>query len=119
MLQGEQVAWVALVPTHLEMHVYDLAQHTQRTLNLPSIHGVPRDWNIFGNVMLWQDSFYQGYDLERDAYFSIPVIPPGWENKLIQDVGPVKADGGKVYWSLEVDGQTYYFSAPLVAKDQR
>jgi hypothetical protein len=114
LLQGGRVAWIIWSG----MSIYDLAQHAQRTLTVPKPRRAPRHWTISGDVMLWQDEFYQGYDLRRDAYFSIPIIPPGWENKVILNVGPVKAIGDNLYWSLETEGQMYYFSAPLIAKDQ-
>jgi hypothetical protein len=114
LLQGDRVGWI----TWSGIGIYDLARHTTRTLNAPKPKRAPRHWTISGDIMLWQDEFYQGYDLKRDAYFSIPIIPPGWEDKVILSVGPVRAEGDSLYWSLETGGQIYYFSAPLIAKEQ-
>ncbi len=112
LLQGGRVAWI----TWTGISTYDLTQHTQRILTAPRPERAPRHWTISGDIMLWQDEFYQGYDLKRDAYFSIPIIPPGWEDKVIENVGQVKAEGDNIFWSLETGGRTYYFSAPLIAK---
>lgn len=118
-IHGDKIAWVAAKMENglqLFMRLYDLTTRTTRTLNLPET-SVPRQgWNIFGDVVIWRDKFWQGYDLQLDAYLTIPVIPPGWENVPLEGADLVTVEGNTLYWSLQVDGKTHYFTAPIVPK---
>jgi hypothetical protein len=98
--------------------VHYLATRITIDLNLPENLGNFSRLDVFGDVVLWQREFWQGYDLKRDAYFSISVIPPGWENVPVQRIGLVIAESNYLYWSLEVNGQVYYFTAPVVPKEE-
>jgi hypothetical protein len=120
-IRSDKIAWVAAKMENglqLSMRLYDLTTRTTRTLNLPET-SIPRQgWNIFGELVIWRDKFWQGYDLKRDAYFTIPVIPPGWEDVPIKDASLVTAKDNTLYWSLTVDDETHYFSAPILPKGQ-
>jgi hypothetical protein len=117
MIRDTKIAWVASAPLGKKwgMGMYDLATQAARPLTIPGVL-LPRDWDFFGDILLWRDGFWQGYDLQQDAYFTIPVIPPGWENVPLQGVSLVTAKGNALYWSLTVDDETHYFTAPIVPK---
>lgn len=120
-LRDSRVMWVTTqVPGSLYrgLSVYDLVQRTKRDLVLPDTLGGFYRPDIFGDIAVWQTRYWQGYDLRQDAYFSIPVIPPGWENVPVEKVSPVMASEGQLYWSLTVMGQAHYFSAPVVPKGE-
>lgn len=119
-IQGGKVAWVVggagQNPT---LRTYDLTHHTTQTLSTPEQIFIPiQSLGISENVVVWWSDFWQGYDLKRNAYFTIPIIPPGWENLPVIQKDLVTAEGNKLNWSLELDGETHYFSAPIVPKGQ-
>lgn len=104
-------------PLHWGLSVYDIDTRTARRLNLPESLGHFSHLDVFGDTVLWQREFWQGYDLSRDAYFSIPIIPSGWENARITKISQVVASQGQLYWSLTIDGKERYFSAPIIPKE--
>ena len=123
LIQDDKIAWVAQAPLAgksypWEMQVYDLTSHITTTLNIPEGLSMPQHWNIFGDMVIWQSDFWQGYDLKRDAYFTIPIVPTGWENLPVIPRDLVTAEGNNLHWSLELDGETYSFTAPIVPKGQ-
>lgn len=121
LMRGDKIVWVtAKMENGLQigLRFYDFNTQTTRTLNVPETTVPRRGWDIFGDLVIWGDKFWQGYDLKRDAYFTIPIIPPGWENVPIKDVGMVTAKDNTLYWSLTVDDKTHYFNAPIVPKGQ-
>lgn len=110
----DMVAWVADGPTVNDwtLHVYDLTTQTTRQIEVELKD--PRYLSISRNIVAWWDVFWKGYDLAQDALFTIPVVPPGWDVASIKSVGPVEARGRQLFWTLEVNGQTHRFTAPLV-----
>jgi hypothetical protein len=107
----------ANIPPYWGLQVYDLAKHTTHTLNLPENLGNFSHLGIYGDTVLWRTEFWQGYDLSRDAYFSIPVIPPGWENIKLEKIGPVVASQGRLFWSLTVNSKEHYFTASIIPRN--
>jgi hypothetical protein len=104
-------------PPNWGLDVYDLTKRTTHTLNLPENLGNFSHLDIHGDTVLWRTDFWQGYDLNQDAYFSIPMFPPGWENIQIEKIGPVVASQGRLYWSLTANGKEHYFTAPIVPRN--
>ena len=104
-------------PLQWGLQVYDLEKRMTRALNLPEGLGNFSHLGIFGDIVLWRQEFWQGYDLSRDAYFSIPIIPRGWENIQIEKISPVVASEGRLYWTLTVNGKEHYFTAPLTPRN--
>jgi hypothetical protein len=98
------------------LQVYDLAQRKTRTLHLTESLGNFSQLGIFGDTVLWLRDFWQGYDLSQDAYFSIPIIPTGWERIRIEKISSVVASRRWLYWSLTVSGRAHYFAAPIIPK---
>jgi hypothetical protein len=117
-INEDQVAWIATGPTVNDwtLHVYDLTTQTAQQLEIDLIDA--RYLSVSRNLVVWWDVFWKGYDLTRDALFTIPVVPPGWENVPIHKDGPVTAMGNQLYWLLEVNGEEYYFTAPVIPKDE-
>lgn len=117
-VHGDSITWIATDNTshNWVLHVYDLKHHAIKTLNVPEILNPVFKLNVYDNFVVWWSGFWQGYDLKRDAYFTIPVIPSGWENLPVGQNGLVTAEGNTLHWSLELDGETHYFTAPIVPK---
>lgn len=113
-IDGQRIVWLGVTPEG-GMRVYDLTTRTVQVLDLPDLFA-PAKLNIYGDVVIWKNEFWQGYDLKYNAYFTIPVLPAGWENRQIEKVGPVVANGRRIYWSLTVSGRTHYFAAPIIPK---
>jgi hypothetical protein len=105
---GDKIAWV-----EGEIRVYDLTNRTARTLNVPEVVS-PVNLSISGDIVVWWDQLWVGYDLEQDILFEIPLIPPGWEKiqTSIADVVTVKK--GQLYWALKVNDQVHRFTAPVI-----
>lgn len=114
----DQVAWIADGATVNDwtLHVYDLKGHSTRqiSVDLKDAHYL----SVSPDAVVWWDVFWKGYDLERGALFTIPVIPVGWENVSVQKAGPVLAKGNQLHWTLQVNGKDHYFTAPIVPKGQ-
>ncbi len=104
-------------PPYWGLEAYDLTKRTTHTLNLPENLGNFSHLDVYGDTVLWRSDFWQGYDLSQDAYFSISLIPPGWENIQIEKVGPVAASQGRLYWLLTANGKEHYFTAPIVPRN--
>jgi hypothetical protein len=111
-IRDGKIAWVE-VQEEWTVRVYDLMTHTERTLNVPDMQS-PVNLSISDDIVVWWDKFWQGYDLEQDALFTIPTIPRGWENVSTQPYSPVKVRGDQLYWSLTVGDQVYRFTAPIM-----
>jgi hypothetical protein len=126
-INENQIAWVELdlATSKTAIQAYNLSTHTMRMLKLPEVvkplllnFGVePVYLSVSDELVVWRDGFWQGYDLKRDALFTIPIVPPGWENVPF-DVSRVTAHGGFVNWFLTMDGERHYFTAPIVPKGQ-
>jgi len=115
----DKVAWIAidLKAQKASLKVYDLATRTVQDLETPTQYlSLARDLSVSNQLVLWRNDGWWGYDLTQEALFTIPVVPPGWENVPVEKVGPVMAKGNQLYWSLEGNGQTHYFSAMVVPK---
>jgi hypothetical protein len=114
----DQVAWMedGRTVNDWTLHVYDLKAHSARQINV-DLKDV-RYLSVSRNMVVWWDVFWKGYDLTREALFTIPIIPPGWDNNSVQRDGPVTALGNTLHWSLTVDGTPHYFTASLVPKGQ-
>ena len=95
------------------VRVYDLATRTTRILDVPNTSS-PVNLDISDGIVVWFDKFWRGYDLEQDALFTIPTVPPGWENISVQPASPVTVENNQLYWSLEVGDKVYRFAAPII-----
>jgi hypothetical protein len=113
-IDNDRIVWLGVDPAG-GMRVYDLITRTTLAPNLPDLFA-PVKLNIYDDIVIWKDEFWQGYDLKRNAYFTIPVIPTGWENSRIEKISSIVVDEGHVYWSLTMDGKEHSFTAPIVAK---
>jgi hypothetical protein len=112
-----KIAWVAidLNAQKASLKVYDLATHTVQNLETPTQSlSLARDLSVSNQIVVWRNETWWGYDLTQDALFTIPVVPPGWENVPVEKVGPVTVKANQLYWSLEVNGQTHSFTALVV-----
>jgi|GEM_PF-1903927 len=117
-LHGDKIVWITTDLARTR-RVYDLTLRATQTLNVPEQPLGPILYlGIYDNIVVWLDEFWQGYDLKHDAYFTIPIVPPGWENLPVIQKDLVTAEGNTLHWSLDLDGETHYFTAPIVPKGQ-
>jgi len=109
---GGKIAWVEN-DGGWTVRVYDLATHTAQTLSVPNTSS-PENIGISDGIVVWWDKFWRGYDLQQDALFTIPTVPPGWENISVQPANPVTVKDDRLYWALSVNGEVYRFTAPVI-----
>ena len=114
-VSGGRVVWFgANQPAPFTLHVTDLQTGAVRTLALPDPPENPMDLAVFGNLVIWLDEYWHGYDVRSDAYFSVPVFPPGWEKAGVDEHKFEGFDGRTLTWALKIGGQWHTFQADLV-----
>ncbi|MDY7080399.1 MAG: hypothetical protein SXV54_26260 [Chloroflexota bacterium] len=111
-INGNQIAWIE-TEGGWTVHIYDLATRTMRLLDVPNTSS-PGNPSISESIVVWFDKFWRGYDLEQDVLFTIPTVPPGWENISVQPASPVTVKDNQLYWALEVNDEVYRFTAPII-----
>jgi len=118
-MNENKIAWVELnlATNSLAIMVYDLDERTGRKLETPLLTE-PLFVGVSNEVVTWRDGSWKGYFLRSNTLFTIPVIPPGWEDVPIREVKPVTAQGNRLYWSFKVDDEFHYFTAPILPKGQ-
>lgn len=92
--------------------VYDLATRAERMLDVSVKQ--PSDLMISKDIVVWWDEGLIGYDLQQDAIFTFTTTPPGWENTRWTYAEPLTLKDEQLYWAIEVNGQAYYFMAPII-----
>ncbi len=115
-VEDGRAVWVdvKLAPDSIQMiRVCDLETRVTRTLNVPNTQS-PVQPSISGDIVVWWDRFWRGYDLRQDELFTIPTVPPGWDNVSVQPAEMVTVQDDQLYWALEVDDQIYHFTAPVI-----
>lgn len=110
-ISGNRIVWV---DGNWAVNVYDLKNRTSHTLSVPETQLLTGDVSISGDIIVWWDRFWHGYDLRQDALFTIPTVPPGWENVPVQPAEPVTVRDDQLYWALSVNGHVYHFTAPII-----
>lgn len=108
----DKVVWVTSGQSP-SMYAHDLTLDSTYQLEVPEIT-VPLHLSIQSGIVTWLDKFWQGYELDSDAYFTIPVIPPQWENAVIQQISPVTVVDDHLYWSVTIDNRVHYLTAPII-----
>ncbi len=103
---GEDPKWM--------IRVYDLEARATHAPNVLDIRSSAGDISISGDIVVWWDGFWHGYDLQQDALFTIPTVPPGWENISVQPASPVTVKDDRLYWALSVNDEVYRFTAPII-----
>jgi hypothetical protein len=115
-VEDGKAVWVDVKLAPDSMHVIrvcDLETRVTRTLNVPNTQA-PSSPSISGDIVVWWDRFWRGYDLSQDELFTIPIVPPGWDNVPVRLRRLVTVRDDQLYWALEVDGQVYRLTAPIV-----
>lgn len=114
-LDEGKIVWVEMDMEKQQtvIQIYDISTQITHSLHAPNLRS-PRNLSISGNYVIWWDSFWQGYDLQQDALFTIPVIPSGWENVPIQFCTEVTVKDSQLYWGLSVNDKIYYFRSPIL-----
>jgi hypothetical protein len=83
---------------------------------LPVTSRQPLFLSLSKDMIVWRDTYWLGYSLAYDAFFTIPYAPQGWENVagLV-----VTAQDGALMWSTNnmPDGQMHYFTAPIFIRE--
>ena len=110
-ISDDKIAWI---DGSWVVNIYDLTARTTRTLNIPDAKSSAVNVSIFAHTVVWWDRFWHGYDLQQDATFTIPTVPPGWENISVQPASPVTVKDDQLYWALEVNREVYRFTAPII-----
>lgn len=111
-----RVAWIgANQPAPFSLHVTELQTGAVRALTLPDPPENPMDIALLGDLVVWLDGYWRGYDLRSNAYFSVPVFPPGWERAEFEEWKFESFDGQSLTWALKVGGQWHAFQAELVS----
>lgn len=113
-ISDDKIAWVAWVDGNWAVNIYDLTTRTSRTLDVPEVQLLTGDVSISGDIVVWWDRYWHGYDLKQDALFTITIIPPGWENLDVRLARPVTVQDDRLYWALEVNDEVYHFTAPII-----
>lgn len=108
-ISAQKIAWVE----GTAICVYDLATRTVRTLNVP-IAGMPVEVSLSGDIVVWWDEYWKGYDMKSNAIFTIPTVPPGWENMPVNNISRVTVKDDRLYWSFDLGGRTYNLTAPII-----
>ncbi len=111
--------WVEADPASKKKIVrsYDMNSHQGHTLDLSDTVD-PMYVSASRTAVVWKDGFWRGYDFRHDAFFTIPVIPPGWERVPVQTVHPLTVQGDRLSWSLKVNGKKYPFTAVITLRGQ-
>jgi len=107
-----QIVWVE-TEGGWKVRVYDLSTRTTRVLDVPNTSS-PVNVDTSDGIVIWFDKFWRGYDLEQDTLFTIPTIPPGWENISVQPASPMTVEDNQLYWTLEINDEVYRFTAPII-----
>lgn len=116
-LQGDKIAWLDVSTTNLlSLHVYDLTSRTAQVVPTPPWTGFPTNVSVSNHVVVWLDGYYKGYDLRQQALFTIPIVPPGWENLAISGVEPVTVANEHISWGLILGNKVHRFTASLVPR---
>lgn len=110
-ISGNYVAWLN-VPEQI-LCVYDLKTRTTRGLNIPGLRW-PTDLSLSGDILVWLDAHWLGYDLTQDAMFVIPIIPQGVDWEEVFPASTVSISNDQLYWSLRMDGKVHNFTAPII-----
>ncbi len=116
-ISGNRIAWISGDVSGADakwlFRTYDLDKHTARILNVPDTI-MPSDLSFAGDVMVWWDNLWRGYDLKQEAVFTVPIIPTGWENAPVEYVIPVTVRDDQLFWSLKINGRLYHLTAPII-----
>lgn len=110
-ISDTRIAWMS---SRWEMNIYDLKTQTLHVLDVPNGNSSASDVDISGDIVIWWDKFWHGYDLQQETLFTIPIIPLGWENIAVQPASPVTIKDDLLYWSLKVNEDIYRFTAPII-----
>jgi len=110
-ISNDKITWI---DGSWAVNIYDLTARTKRTLNISDVKSSAVSVSVSGNTVVWWDRFWHGYDLQQDALFTIPTVPPGWENISVQPANPVTIKNDQLYWALSVNGEVYRFTAPII-----
>lgn len=97
------------------IHVFDFTTRTAKELKIPDLL-YPQQTMIFEDYFVWFDEIWQGYSLQDDSYFTIPIVPPGWDATQIQSSNILKIEDGQLIWLIKVAGQDHQFVAPILYK---
>jgi hypothetical protein len=106
--------WIAWVDGSWAVRIYDLKSRASRTLAVPKPQLLTGDVSISENIVVWWDRFWHGCDLQQNALFTIPTVPPGWENISVKPASPVTVKDDRLYWALSVNDEVYRFTAPII-----
>jgi hypothetical protein len=113
-ISGKNIVWVSAQDNKL--HHYNLDTRTDRLLPVPlseeAALSMPRDLDLDGDILIYDQRGQMGYDLALDAAFPIPVIPavPGkWTSST-----PALVSGGRLVWQTQVDQMVNLYTADII-----
>ncbi len=116
-ISGKNIVWVSAQDNKL--HHYNLDTHTDRLLPISLIGEValatPRNLELDGDILVYDQHGQVGYDLTLDAAFPIPVTP-AVQGKWTSST-PTLVSGGRLVWQTSIDGQVHIYTTEVV-RDQ-
>jgi hypothetical protein len=96
------------------MKLEDLGSGAVQTINVPLQQ--PIFFSLSQNVIVWRDTYWHGYSLDRNAAFTIPYAPKEWENKTGAAITVVARDSA-VEWDVPLSDTAHqYYVAPVINK---
>lgn len=98
------------------VRVNRISMCTAQVVPTPPWTGFPINVSVSNHVVVWLDSYYKGYDLQQQALFTIPLVPPGWENLAISGIEPVTVTNEHISWGLILGNKVHRFTASLVPR---
>ncbi len=113
-VNGVQAGWIEYDVTTktYSIKLMDLSTGTTRTL--PVKPKQPRFLSMSRDLLVWRDTYWHGYSMFKDQFFTIPYAPVALENKpgII-----VTAKDTAVEWSYTANAHDYVrFTAPIITK---
>jgi hypothetical protein len=109
-------AWVEVdaVSGQPIIKVEDLKSRDTKIIKVPVDNG-PQLLSISANYVIWVDNALLGYDFASNRMFTIPSVPPGWEDRASAISVVVRDDHLEWHWTYAT-AQDPYFVADLIRK---
>src|SRR5262249_29232371 len=113
-LDRNHVGWIEydLQKQTYTLKLENLGSGAVQTINVPLQK--PTFFSVSSNVVVWRDTYWHGYSLDRNTAFTIPYAPQEWGAKsgII-----VTARDSAVEWDVSVSNTAHqYYTAPVINK---
>lgn len=116
-ISSKNIIWVSVQDDKL--HHYNLDTRTDRLLPVPlsaeAALAMPRNLELDGDILVYDQRGVMGHDLACDAAFPIPMIP-AIQGKWTSSTHPL-VSGGRLVWQTSVDNDVHIYTTEVV-RDQ-